>query len=609
MSISNLKKEHDMEQVNNSDSGVVKANVFQFFEFVCRLGLGVLFIYSALAKISDPDDFARSVMRYEFLPDFTIGIFSMTMPMLELLAGLSMLFTKWLRESAFLVSGMLVMFIIALVQALVRGLEISCGCFGVPSVGGREEILIALVRDVVLIVPSVWLMFRTNGRIWPLKLLSKGWFVACLCGFGLLLAAWIARDTWVSGGFAPSLASEIGEAQKVETDDLQPKDNDAEETGISGRSGSFGISTGATRQDELNDDSKGVITKISGRSAAFGISTGAIRPGEWNADFNGVLAKAERERRPMVVMRVSSGCGYCERLEECISGGVFRLWREDRAPLMAFVKAGTRLSPYKTVRACDALAKGIVKDLKVPYVCVYWPQNGVTNSVAFNGRRGMMGGRRDKLLVVELMSALDRALGVKSTDGHKTLESILALAAEAGRVSVQAEGSGTVKMTPENGKLADGEKVELVAQPDAGCVFLEWLRPDGSSVSLEPHLTVYDDMPVGCYTARFKSLSQCKPPLLTSPAEVSMRVKTMERFKHEILVDESCRPVKFLIKRPVTGVSVDPLTGVVTGSFPLATTNTVEISVIGSDPGKTERTVRLTVEVSRKKTRLRRLTE
>ena len=187
-----------------------KASVFQFVEVVCRIGLGALFIYSALAKISDPDDFARAVMRYGVLPDFTIGIFSLTMPMLELLAGLSMLFTKWLRESALLVSGMLAMFIVALIQALARGLEISCGCFGVPSVGGREEIVIALVRDVVLIMPAAWLMFRANGRMWPLKLLPKGWYAACLCGFGLLLAAWVARDTWVSGGFAPSLSSEVG---------------------------------------------------------------------------------------------------------------------------------------------------------------------------------------------------------------------------------------------------------------------------------------------------------------------------------------------------------------------------------------------------------------
>ena len=341
------------------------------------------------------------------------------------------------------------------------------------------------------------------------------------------------------------------------------------------------------------------------RSAPIRVSTGAVRPGEWNADFKGVLAKAESEQRPMVVLCTRKGCGHCARLEESIAGGVFRLWREDRAPLMAYVKTGSRLSSPETLRAYEAFMKGSDKGHSVPYVCVYWPQKGSVNRVAFSGRRGMMGGLRDKLLVVELMSALDSALGVQVKDGHKSLESILELA-DAGRVSARAEVGGTVTMTPEDGKLADGAKVELVAHPDEGYVFLDWLRPDGSSVAFSPHLTVSEEMAIGCYTARFKRQSQCLPPLLVSPSEVSVRAKVMEQFSHEILVDESCRPVKFLIKHPVAGVSVDPLTGVVTGSLSQATTKTVEISVIGSDPGKTEKTVRLTVEVSAKKTLLKR---
>ena len=182
-----------------------KRLILGFVEFVCRIGLGALFIYSALSKISDPYDFSLSVIRYRFLPDFTIGVFALTMSMLELLAGLAILFTKWLRESALLVTVMFAMFIVALVQALARGLNISCGCFGVPSVGGREEIIAALVRDVVLIVPSTWLMFRPNTWLWPLGRMSKGLRIACLCVIGALLAAWFVKDTLDSGTFATSI--------------------------------------------------------------------------------------------------------------------------------------------------------------------------------------------------------------------------------------------------------------------------------------------------------------------------------------------------------------------------------------------------------------------
>lgn len=550
-----------------------KLRVFQIVEFVCRLGLGVLFIYSALAKISDPYDFAFSVMRYRILPDFTIGIFSLTMPVLELLAGLSMIFTKWVRESALLVTGMFAMFIVALVQALARGLDISCGCFGVPSVGGREEILIALIRDVVLVVPAAWLMFRPNTRLWPLRWLSKGWRIFCLFGVGTLLAAWFIKDMWDSGAFAPSLASEADEVSDMEEARLSPRAEDATGSDIE-RQGSW---------------------------LKLAVSSGPIRPGEWNVDFEGVLAKAEREQRPMVLVYASSTCGYCTRLEECIAGEIFRQWREDRAPLMTFVRAGSRISPSETVKASYKFIQRINKDVPgKPFVCVYWPQDGVTNSVVFSGRRGMMGGRKDRLLVVELMSALDRALGERLTAGHRTLESMVRTA--TARISARADGAGgTVTMTPENGLLAEGKNVALVAHPDAEYAFLDWRQPDGSLASMESKLVVYWDMPVGCYTARFKSRSQCLPPRILSPSETSIRVKVKERFSHEILVDESCRPFKFQIKRPVTGVTVNPITGVVTGEIPQAMTNTVEIAVIGHDPAQTEKDVRLTIECYQKR--------
>ncbi len=435
--------------------------VIQVIEFFFRLGLGVLFIYSSLEKISDPGEFANSVDLYEILPDFTIGLFSLTMPMLELLAGLAMLFTRWLRESALLMTGMLVMFIAALAQALARGLEISCGCFGVPDVGGRKEILIALVRDLVLIVPAAWLMFRPNVWIEPMRRMSKRWRIICLCAFGTSLVAWFIKDSLASGAFASSLSPQ--------------KDGVAEL--------------------EQNEQIQGIL-----------VSSGPIRPGVWNADFKGVLAKAESEQLPMVLLYVKDGCVHCTRLEESIAGETFRMWREDRLPLMAFVRDKSPMSSQETVKSAKDFVLGINKDLKnigYPFVCVYWPQAGITNQVAFSGRRGIMGGRKDRLLVVEFMSALDRALGERQTMTHKTLESMVQAATVQISARVESIG-GTVSIKPEDGLLQEGEKVELVAHPNTGYVLLDWRSPDGSLASQEPHLTVLGGMPAGCYTARFR---------------------------------------------------------------------------------------------------------
>lgn len=142
-----------------------RVRTLNWIEALCRVGLGGLFMYSAGSKIADPGLFATTVMRYELLPEFAVGLFSLTLPMLELLTGLAFVLTKWTREAALLATGMLVMFLGALAIALARGLEIDCGCFGVSAGGGRRELLLAIGRDLALMVPAVWLMFRRNAWV------------------------------------------------------------------------------------------------------------------------------------------------------------------------------------------------------------------------------------------------------------------------------------------------------------------------------------------------------------------------------------------------------------------------------------------------------------
>ncbi len=139
--------------------------VLVWLERLCRVGLGSMFVYSAWDKIADPGLFATVVMRYELLPEVAVGMFSLTLPMLEMLVGLLFLCTKWLREAALLATGMLVMFLGALTIAMARGLEIDCGCFGISG-GGRAELIQAIIRDLVLLVPTVWLIFRRENWLW-----------------------------------------------------------------------------------------------------------------------------------------------------------------------------------------------------------------------------------------------------------------------------------------------------------------------------------------------------------------------------------------------------------------------------------------------------------
>lgn len=199
---------------------------------------------------------------------------------------------------------------------------------------------------------------------------------------------------------------------------------------------------------------------------------------------------------------------------------------------------------------------------------------------------------------MELMSALDHALGERWTAGRKTLESIVRAATV--QISARAEGTdGTVVMTPKNGLLREGEQVEIDAYPNAGYAFLDWRKPNGSLAGLASRLIVHGGMPVGRYTARFKKRSQCSPPELLSPTEatISMRISA-PIVRYTIRVSDACRPVSFRANSKLPfGFNLDSGTGVISGTPHFLGTNTVTIAVIGNDLKRTEKTVQLTIIV------------
>ncbi len=129
---------------------------------LARLGVGGVFLYAGAMKLCDVNAFAGLVSRYELLPGSASGIVAISLPAAELIAGIALVFSRWVRASAGATAAMLVLFMAVLVQAEVRGLDVSCGCFGgEPSSGGIWK---AVARDVVLLAPALWLACGRGPR-------------------------------------------------------------------------------------------------------------------------------------------------------------------------------------------------------------------------------------------------------------------------------------------------------------------------------------------------------------------------------------------------------------------------------------------------------------
>ena len=95
--------------------------------------IGALFIYAAVLKIAGPADFARDIKHYKILPLSTVHAVALLLPWWELSAGIALFFRGWRRAGAGIIFLLTVVFSGAVVSAMVRGLDISCGCFGIHS--------------------------------------------------------------------------------------------------------------------------------------------------------------------------------------------------------------------------------------------------------------------------------------------------------------------------------------------------------------------------------------------------------------------------------------------------------------------------------------------
>jgi uncharacterized membrane protein YphA (DoxX/SURF4 family) len=115
-----------------------------------QIALGIIFLVAAWPKIVDPPSFAHMIYNYRVLPAGLINITALTMPWLEILAGLCLILGIWIKPARWIIASMLVVFILAIAFNLMRDNAIDCGCFDVSAAGKTHEERLADMRLVIL---------------------------------------------------------------------------------------------------------------------------------------------------------------------------------------------------------------------------------------------------------------------------------------------------------------------------------------------------------------------------------------------------------------------------------------------------------------------------
>ena len=89
-----------------------------------------IFIYAGALKALDPVQFASGIDNYKILPWPVSVAFAFYLPWLEITCALGLLFRFLYRGALTLLIMLIVVFTVAVTAAKIRGLDITCGCFG-----------------------------------------------------------------------------------------------------------------------------------------------------------------------------------------------------------------------------------------------------------------------------------------------------------------------------------------------------------------------------------------------------------------------------------------------------------------------------------------------
>jgi uncharacterized membrane protein YphA (DoxX/SURF4 family) len=136
-----------------------------------RLVLGGIFIVAGASKIGHAAEFAQQIAAFRLLPQLTIAPIAIILPFLEVLLGGYLVIGLFTRIAAWVAAVLLLVFDGAIASAVLRGLSLSCGCFGPNDKSvtswaevGRDAVFVALAIIVALRAPGMLALDRRIGN-------------------------------------------------------------------------------------------------------------------------------------------------------------------------------------------------------------------------------------------------------------------------------------------------------------------------------------------------------------------------------------------------------------------------------------------------------------
>lgn len=132
-----------------------------------RALLAAVFALAAVPKVLDPASFARDIENYHLLPPELVALAAVVLPPLELVLAVALVSGVHARGAAVVGAGLLTAFAGGMAQAIARGIDLDCGCFG--SALAMEVSGWTIARNAALVGLAVLVALSPDVPVWPAR--------------------------------------------------------------------------------------------------------------------------------------------------------------------------------------------------------------------------------------------------------------------------------------------------------------------------------------------------------------------------------------------------------------------------------------------------------
>ncbi len=137
--------------------------------YIIRLVMGIVFIYASYSKILDPASFSNNIHNYGVTSIYIENLVALILPWIELFVGLSLISGIKYEASIDISIYMMILFIVLITQAYLRGKSIDCGCFlnevsAEDAAAKRFDMFKRIVEDIVFLILLFTLKYNVNKK-------------------------------------------------------------------------------------------------------------------------------------------------------------------------------------------------------------------------------------------------------------------------------------------------------------------------------------------------------------------------------------------------------------------------------------------------------------